>query len=118
MPSIQRSYRSALYIFEIFSVVVFTIEYAVRVWSCTESPAYDRLVRGRLRFMRTPLAVIDVLAVAPFYLPLIGISLVGDLRVLRALRLLRIVCVATLGRYLPAFLSLTRVVKRNKEESC
>lgn len=116
VPSIQRTYGTALYAFEIFSVTAFTIEYVARVWSCIESPEYNGAVRGRLRFMRTPLAIIDVLAVAPFYLPILGVTLAGDLRVLRALRLLRIVRVAKLGRYLPAFLSLMRVVKRKKEE--
>ena len=52
--------------FEIFSVVVFTAEYALRLWSCTIDPKYAGAFRGRLRFALTPMAIIDVLAIMPF----------------------------------------------------
>lgn len=117
VPEVDAAYGTWLHRFETFSVVVFTLEYLARIATCTVDPRYARPILGRLRFARTPMAVIDLLAVVPFYLPLFGISLFGgDLRVLRALRLWRIVRVAKLGRYLPAFLSLNRVVVRKKEE--
>src|SRR5713226_783845 len=61
--------------FEFASVVVFTIEYVLRVWSCTVSPGYAGAIRGRLRFMLTPLAIIDLVAILPFYLPLASTNL-------------------------------------------
>lgn len=105
---------SWLWAFEVFSVAVFSVEYVARVWASTAAAPYRSLgpVRGRLRFAATPFAVIDLMAVLPFYLPLIGI----DLRFLRVLRLLRILRIAKLGRYLPAFNSLKRVVRNKKEE--
>ena len=72
--------------FEAFSVVVFTIEYIIRVWTCVENKIYKSALTGRLKFMFTPMALIDLLSILPFYLPFIGV----DLRFLRTLRLLRI----------------------------
>lgn len=66
--------------FEVFSVAVFTVEYLLRLWIGPE--------RGsRLRYIFSPLALIDLVAILPFYLG----SLIGvDLRILRLLRLLRL----------------------------
>lgn len=112
VPWIEARFAESLYAAEVASVVIFTIEYVLRVWSCVEAPDYAAPVAGRLRFMATPLALIDLLAVAPFYLPFFGI----DLRFLRSLRLLRIFRIAKVGRYVPAFYSLRNVVVRKKEE--
>lgn len=75
--------------FEMISVVVFSIEYVARLWSCIddESGIFRRPIAGRLRYMLTPMAVIDLLAILPFYL----VFFVDfDLRFLRVLRLLRV----------------------------
>ena len=88
-------YASFFNAFEIFSVAVFTVEYILRVWSCTANPEFKDPVRGRLRFMVTPLALIDLLAVLPFYLPFVF----PDLRFMRALRLFRLFRVLKLARY-------------------
>ncbi len=97
--------------FEVASVLVFSLEYAGRLWAAPESPRFPRPVSGRLRFAATPMAVIDLLAVVPFYLPFLGI----DLRFMRALRLLRIFRLAKLGRYV-GVLGLFRAVLTNKRE--
>jgi len=110
VPYVEREFATLLFAFELVSVAVFSVEYVLRVWSCVEDPRYSR--GGRLRFALTPLAIVDLLAVLPFYLPFFGV----DLRVLRVLRLLRIFRIAKLGRYLPAFLSLRNVIIRKKEE--
>jgi voltage-gated potassium channel len=72
--------------FDLVSVIIFTIEYVLRVWSCTHDPRYKGSIKGRLKYMLTPGALIDLLAFAPWYLHRI---LGFDLRVLRILRLLR-----------------------------
>ena len=84
--------------FEYFSVAIFSVEYSLRIWTSVEDPRYRRPLLGRLRFALTPLALVDLSAVLPFYLPFIR----ADLRVLRMFRLVRIMRVmrvAKLGRY-------------------
>jgi voltage-gated potassium channel len=75
--------------FELFSVTVFTIEYLGRFWVSTETSSRAHLPawRARLAFVISPMAVIDLLAVAPFYLSLL---IPIDLRYLRFFRLLRL----------------------------
>ncbi|MDA0305207.1 MAG: ion transporter [Proteobacteria bacterium] len=93
--------------FEIFSVIVFTIEYVVRVWSAPEHP--ERKFRhgfwGRLRFMLTPMQLLDLIVIAPFYLVFF---IQVDLRMLRVLRLLR---VFRLTRYSNSMGLLLQVLK-------
>jgi voltage-gated potassium channel len=98
--------------FENVSIAVFTLEYLGRLWSCTADPRFSRPLLGRLRFAGTPLAVIDLLAVLPFYLPFVGV----DLRFLRVLRLMRIFRLAKLARYVRALHLLGRVLRARKEE--
>lgn len=98
--------------FEVGSVGVFTIEYLLRLWSCVENPKYGSGVFGRVRHAMRPLSVIDFLAVAPFYLPFLGV----DLRVFRAFRLVRIARIAKLGRYSKAIRLIGVVLVEKKEE--
>ena len=75
--------------FELFSVLVFTLEYFLRVWSSPDATAASASAsrRSRLRFALSPGAIIDLLAILPFYLSFfIGM----DLRFLRAFRLIRV----------------------------
>lgn len=98
--------------FEIFSVAVFTVEYLLRVWSCTAKKAYQHPIWGRLKFMITPLAIIDLLAIIPFYLPLLS----PQMRMGRALRLFRLFRVFKLNRYTDSLNLLLRVLRLRKEE--
>ena len=83
---------------------MFSIEYLLRVWTCIERNRrelshWDALLL-RLRFMMTPYAIIDLVAILPFYLVTFGAIGQVDMRFLRALRLLRIL---KLTRYSSAF---------------
>lgn len=72
--------------FDLVSVIIFTVEYALRVWSCNHDPKYKHSIKGRIKYMLSPAALIDLMAILPFYLH----AIIGfDLRVLRMLRLLR-----------------------------
>jgi voltage-gated potassium channel len=99
-------------VFEFVSVIIFSLEYLGRVWSSVEIPKYNKPISGRLRFMATPLALVDLFAILPFYLPFTGI----DLRFLRMLRMMRIFRVAKLGRYSQSLQMLQRVMTVKKEQ--
>jgi voltage-gated potassium channel len=98
--------------FEFASVIIFSLEYVARVWSSVEIPIYQKPLSGRLRFILTPLALVDLLAILPFYLPFTGI----DLRFLRIMRMMRIFRVAKLGRYSQSLQMLQRVMVAKKEQ--
>jgi len=91
--------------FELFSIIVFTMEYLVRTWICVENPRYRSAVTGRLKYMISPMAIVDLVAVLPFYL---GIIFNIDTRFLRVLRLFRIF---KLSRHFNAMSVLLTVIK-------
>ena len=87
VPAVFEPNKAWFHWFDIFSVAVFTVEYLMRLYLAPEDPEFNTKKHARLRFVSSPFAIIDFLAVAPFYLQAF---LPVDLRVLRALRLLRI----------------------------
>jgi voltage-gated potassium channel len=97
--------------FEYFSVAVFTLEYGFRLWTADLKQGFHSPLSGRVRFALTPMALIDLLAILPFYLPLLGI----DLRFLRVLRMFRLFRLLKLARYVSALNVLGMVVKKQKE---
>ena len=95
------------HLFEIISVTIFTVEYMLRVWSCCEDPSskFKNPKLGRLKYMLSPMAIIDLIAFLPFYLSaFFGI----DLRILRLFRVLRLV---KLTRYSPALNAVGATLK-------
>jgi len=113
VKNIAIRYSAFFLYFEIISVIIFTIELVLRVWTCTANPGNAHPIYGRIRFILTPLALIDILAVLPFYLPLL---IPVDLRFVRALRLLRLFRVFKLGRYSNALKIMGRVLRQKREE--
>lgn len=79
--------------FEIVSVIIFTIEYLLRVWCCVEAPGHI----SRLRWAMTPLAIVDVVSLVPFYTDLLtphdnhfrGATMIRTLRTFSLLRMER-----------------------------
>lgn len=107
IPEVHQAHGRSFVIFEIFSVAIFTIEYGLRVWSAPEHPGerYKSPIRGRIRYMLTPMALIDLAVILPAYLVVFfGV----DLRILRIVRLLRI---ARLTRYSSAMTLLFQVLR-------
>lgn len=95
------AYRPFFRAIEIFSVAVFTLEYILRIWSSKEDSRYNT----RAGFLFSFDSIIDVLAVAPFYL---GFFFHIDLRALIALRLIRLL---KLVRYFQPLAILGAVMK-------
>ena len=87
VPAIFEPNKHLFHAFDVFSVVVFTIEYLLRFYLAPEDQEFKGGKHPYLRYVSSPFAVIDFLAIAPFYLQAF---IPIDLRMLRALRLLRI----------------------------
>ena len=107
VDSLQAQYGLFFRQLEVFSVAVFTVEFILRLWSCVDlqDTSYKHPVSGRIRYLFTPAAMIDLLAIAPFYL---SHFFAIDLRFLRVIRILRIF---KLTRYSAAMQILLDVVR-------
>ena len=105
VPRLQAAYRAYFVIFEVFSVAVFTVEYALRIWVAADDMRHGAgsAASRRWRYIRSPLALIDLAAILPFY---IFFFAAPDLRFLRIFRLVRLF---KLARYSPAVTALARV---------
>lgn len=97
---------------EIFSVMVFSAEYVLRIWSCVENPKIENSFRGRVKFAISGEAIIDLLAILPFYLSFMAL----DFRFLRGLRLFRLFRIFKLARYVKAMAIINKVVFEKKEQ--
>ncbi|MGE0748310.1 MAG: ion transporter [Rhodospirillales bacterium] len=94
-----------------FFGTAFAVEYALRLWSVGENPHY-RGLKGRLRYALTPIALIDLIAIAPFVLSM-GME---DALVLRVVRLMRILTLARLGGYSDAARMLFAALHSRRHE--
>ena len=109
VPGIFEPNRNLFHWFDVISVVIFTIEYLMRFYLAPEDAEFKGARLPRFKYVSSPFALIDLAAIAPFYLAaLINV----DLRVLRALRLLRILKLFRL--IIPAWREFKRL---NRERS-
>lgn len=100
-------------LFELLTLIIFTIEYVLRLWSCNSIDKYNGKLKGRIKFFFQPLTLIDLLAVIPFYLPHL---IVIDLVYLRIIRFLRIFRIFKAARYSVALKNMGEVIRDKKEE--
>jgi voltage-gated potassium channel len=100
-------YSQILNVINIINVFLFTIEYLLRIYSVN----YNLKVR-RVKYMLTPLMIIDLIAILPFYLSLFNL----DFGFLRALRVLRIFKLFRLVKFAEFDRLLVSILKEKKEE--
>jgi voltage-gated potassium channel len=112
VDAIGKQYGDLFYHFEIFSVILFTIEYLLRIYSIVENPKYKHPVTGRLNYIKTPMAIIDLLAFLPFYLTFLPL----DLRFLRMFRLMALFRMFKVARYMEALVVFRKVIYERKEQ--
>ncbi len=98
--------------FELISVIIFTIEYILRVWSSNVVPGYKHSISGRIRFILKPLVIIDLIAILPFYLPL----LLPNLIFTRSFRIFRIFRIFKISRYSDTTKLFAQIIKSKQEE--
>lgn len=92
--------------------VLFTISYLLRLWSCTADPRYRHPLYGRLRYARTPLAIVDLMAILPFYI----LRAVPQLQFAEATRLFRLFRLLKISRYSESLRTLGRVLRSRRRE--
>lgn len=98
-PTIRGPHAETFFTLHIVFGAVFLVEYLVRIWIAADDPRFAGRPFGRLRWMLTPSAIIDLLALLPLFLTVASTSLYW-LRFARIVRILRIV---RLGRMSSAF---------------
>jgi voltage-gated potassium channel len=113
VQSLHDQYEQYFHVFDMFSVIVFSIEYVLRVWS------YGRKYlgtepglawQGRKEYLFSMFGMVDFFSTVPFYLQLIMPG--ADLRVLRMFRLLRIF---KLSRYNSAMEDMFEAIKSERD---
>lgn len=103
---------TSMHIFEYFSVIIFTIEYLLRLW--TSDLYYGRgPIKSRIKYIFSFMALVDLISILPFYIPFIVKT---DLRSLRTIRLIRVFRIFKLHRYTDALNSVIIVFKKKKEQ--
>lgn len=110
---IHDKYETFFHYFDLISVIIFSVEYVLRVWSSNHDERYKHSFWGRLKYMISPAALIDLVAILPSYLhAFIGL----DLRILRMLRLLRIFRLFRLTAYTKSVQMIANVFRKRANE--
>jgi len=102
LPAYAVRFGPAFHVIELVSLIVFTLEYALRVWVAVEHAPYRQMTKhaARLKFILSPFGLVDLLAVLPFWLAFVAPA---DLRVVLIFRIVRFL---KLARYSPGMRSL------------
>lgn len=112
VKDIHDEYGHLFHQLEVVSIILFTGEYFLRIYSIVENPKYKDPVTGRWRFISSPIAVIDLLAFVPFYISFLPL----DLRFLRIFRLMAVFRLFKIARYLHALKIFRQVITERKEQ--
>jgi len=116
VEGVKAQYGELFWRFELFSLAVFTVEYGVRLWACNAEERFAQPLKGRLLYIITPLALVDLVAILPTWITLmLPIGLV-DFLALRVLRLVRVFRVFKLGHYNHSLTKVKRVISAQKRE--
>ncbi len=113
VETLRLTYEAWFRGFEFFSIIAFSTEYILRVWCCTDLEKYKHPLKGRLKYVLSSGAIIDLISILPFYLPLF---IKSDFRILRALRLVRFLRFFKLGRYMNASRIIKKVLQKKKDQ--
>jgi len=98
---------------ETVSVAIFTVEYLVRLWTAPLKFSEVRPLRAVRKHALSFMAIVDLLAILPFYLPFL---FPVDLRVLRVIRLLRLLRLLKMNRYTTALSTIASVFRRKSAQ--
>jgi len=88
--------ESIFNIIEVVSVIIFTVEYILRLWTVDILFPRTKPLKARLKYALSPMSLVDIVAILPFYLPM---AFPINMTILRLLRLLRLLRILKLNRY-------------------
>jgi len=110
VPDLGARYQLIFELIEYFSLLVFTLEYGLRLWCAVEHGPDRHLspTRARLKYAFSPAGLVDFAAVLPFWFALV---LPADFRFVLVFRMVRFFKIA---RYSPAMRSLLDVLYRER----
>lgn len=100
-------------IIDVVSITVFTIEYILRFWTATLMHKNLSLTKARLKYVFSAEAVIDLIVLFSFYLPLFSFQ---NINIIRILRLFRILSILKINRYTHALSELKEVLKKKSSQ--
>ncbi|MEA1937677.1 MAG: cyclic nucleotide-gated ion channel [Pseudomonadota bacterium] len=106
VESLQAEWGNFFLLIDAVAITIFSVEYILRVWSATEQrdKRFHSSIKGRLRYIVTPLALIDLAVILPVYLASFVDFDLGFLRMLRLLVMLKVM------RYSPALATVGAVI--------
>jgi voltage-gated potassium channel len=106
VPRYEAAYRNIFIAIEIVSIIVFSVEYAVRIWAAAEHAPYRQVTpaRARMRYILSTDGLIDLVSILPFWLAFV---VPAEFRVIQLLRIVRFL---KLARYSPAMRSLLEAI--------
>lgn len=119
MESIRKNSTSILFGFETLTIIIFMIEYGLRLWSCMEKVKYAKMgpVLGRIAHSLTVSSIIDLISIVPFWINLIIALREGDftrfysIKALAIVRMFRIFRVFTAEKYISSFEVIKEIFK-------
>jgi voltage-gated potassium channel len=117
LPEINRDGMHTFFlVFDSLSVLVFVVEYILRIWTCPLHVFYSGKF-GRIRYVFSPLMLFDLFVILPFFFSLPFFSPVfNDQRVLRIFRLIRIFRVLRIAQYSIAVEHIFQILKQRRNE--
>jgi voltage-gated potassium channel len=92
---------------EMIFAAIFLVEYGLRLWVAPVSGRHGRGWRAVLRYALTPAAILDLVAILPVLLMMMG----GSLFILRLARVARLVRLARLGQFSHALDNIVEAVR-------
>jgi voltage-gated potassium channel len=110
-PTIVKPHPNVFVLLDFMFASVFIIEYFVRLWVIGCDPRYSG-IWGRVKYMVTPMAVIDFLSIVPFFF----VAFSNNFFLLRVARLFRMISLAKFSRYSRAMTEFADVINSRKSE--
>ena len=110
---LNSKYDKSFESFELISVLIFTVEYVLRIWSSMENPIYEASgpFRGRMSYALSFFCIVDLISIIPYWLNLMGLMV--EVEFTTAIRMFRLVRLLKADKYLNAFSLLGTVLFEN-----